>query len=193
MEMTNGRVARVVLAATSCCLVGGLYAPCRAAVIEFSEASLVNGDVLAGSETFAPYGIHFTGSTKFAVDPLFVGAGGDNKGITTGTESPIMGVSFDAKATSVSFDGLSLNTDFYATAFDAGGNVLDTFHAGSQPGAAYVSHTFSGLGEIARVEFHDHNNFIGVGRLDYQPVPEPAAIGMCGLLAGVSMRRRIRR
>lgn len=161
--------------------------------LEFSEVALANGTPLAGSEAFAAYGVHFVGTTKFAIDPIFVGAGSDNSGITTGLNPSLMGVSFDQGATSVSFSGVSLNTVFIADAFDMNGVLLASYTPTFLPAVQYYSHTFSGIGVIGRVEFHDNANFIGVGRLEFEPVPEPATAGL-GLLAAVQcLASRVRR
>jgi hypothetical protein len=159
------------------------------ATVEFSEnLTLFNHQLIAGTEAFASQGLHFTGSTQFIVDDRLIGAGLDDKGITTGPTSAVMGVTFDTPASNVSFDAVSVNTDFFATAYASDNSVLDSFFAAAN-GTNYISHTFSGVGDIARVEFHDNNNFIAVGRLS--TVPEPAAIGLAVAgLGGTILRRR---
>ncbi|HEY7090908.1 MAG TPA: hypothetical protein VH518_22620 [Tepidisphaeraceae bacterium] len=181
MRATGVALAAILAGATSA----------RAAVppitVEFSEAAVANGTNLVGSNAFAAEGLHFTGSATYILDPALIGAGTDNAGITTGLNPNFMGVTFDGGATSVTFAGVTLNTEFVATAFDSSNNVLDTFSAPSVPGLNYLTHTFSGVGDIARVEFHDNAQFIAVGRIEYTVVPEPTMLGTLGAILGLPL------
>ena len=173
------RCGQAILAITAGLILAGVAAPAAHAAfatVEFSEnATLINHQTIAGTDAFAPQGLHFTGSAQYVIDNRLIGAGLDDKGITTGPSSAIMGVTFDTPQSSVAFDAVSVNTDFFATAYAANNSVLDSFFVAAN-GTSYFSHTFSGVGDIAKVEFHDNNNFIAVGRLS--AVPEPAVLGL---------------
>jgi hypothetical protein len=182
----------LLLAAAATAVASSAHAAVPPVVVEFSEAGLSSGTNLSGSNAFAAQGLHFNGTTTYVTDPLFLGAGADTSGITTGNTN-LMGVLFDAGATSVTFKGLSLNTEFVATAFAPGGGVLDTFSTPVTPGTNLFTHTFSGLGTIGRVEFHDNAQFIGVGRIEFEPVPEPTCLAGAGVMALLVSRRRTRR
>jgi len=189
-------LAKAACAIAAAAALTGNAAPAHAAfaTVEFSEnGTLANLTNLAGSEAFAAQGLHFTGSAEYVIDSRLIGAGTDDKGITTGLTSPIMGVTFDSKVSSVSFDALSVNTEFFATVFNSNNTILDTFNVAAAPGNNYISHTFTGVGDIARIEFHDNSNFIAVGRLSFTPVPEPATLALAGVGVGaLSLRRRRR-
>lgn len=166
-------------------------APVHAATIEFSEVALSSGTSLAGTDHYAPLGLHFDGSATYVEDNRLLDAGNDTSGITTGLRNPSMFVLFDDGATEVTFHGIAVNTDFYAIAYDENDVVIDNFHAPAQAGTFPVTHTFSGVGTIAKVEFHDNNNFIAVGQIQFTPFPEPASmLAGAGLLGLLAMRRR---
>jgi hypothetical protein len=149
--------------------------------------------LLDGSGLFCSYGLAFEDTTYWAYDSRFLNAGIDNYGITT-TSGPdsLMTVVFTTEATEVTADWLTIfGNSIYATAYDSGGVALGTQSATGLSGTSYGSFTFSGLGNIAEITFHDTNGMIGVGRLEFEPVPVPGAILLGGIGIGcVSWLRR---
>ena len=149
--------------------------------------------LLDGSGLFSSYGLAFEDTTYWAYDTRFPPAGIDNYGITTtsGTES-LMTVVFTTPATEVTVDWLTIyGSSIYATAYDSGGVALNTQSATGLSGTTYGSFIFSGIGDIAEITFHDDIGMIGVGRLEFQPIPAPGAILLGGIGIGcVSWLRR---
>jgi hypothetical protein len=164
-------------------------------VVEFSEVDLPTLTLLDGTTHFDPYGLAFQDTTYYAIDSRFPLAGLDNHGITT-TSGPdnIATVVFTTPAVWLTADWLTIGTnDIYMTAYDSGGNVLDAQSAtGLTTDPAWGSFTFAGVGDIAKISFWDATGTVGVGRLEFTPVPIPGAVllGMLGLgVAGWKLRR----
>lgn len=150
--------------------------------------------LLDGSGLFCSYGLAFEDTTYWAYDTRFPNAGIDNYGITT-TSGPenLMTVVFTTEATEVTADWLTIfGNSIYATAYDSGGFALDTQSATGLSGTSYGSFTFSGIGNIAEITFHDATGMIGVGRLEFEPIPAPGAVllGSIGIYCVNWLRRR---
>jgi hypothetical protein len=165
-------------------------------IVEFSEVDLPSPTDLTGTSYFTPYGLGFQDSF-YGVDARFVGAGVDNRGITTVT-SNVGAVLFTTPVNSLTVNTVRINTDIFVSVLDAGGNVLQTQSATGVSGTLYDTFSFSGLGSIARLEFHDGTGFVGIGRLEYTPtntVPEPSTLVMGGTAALICLgaARRLRR
>ena len=150
--------------------------------------------LLDGSGLFCSYGLAFEDTTYWAYDTRFPNAGIDNYGITT-TSGPenLMTVVFTTEATEVTADWLTIfGSSIYATAYDSGGYILDSQSATGLSGTSYGSFTFSGIGNIAEITFHDTTGMIGVGRLEFEPIPAPGAVllGSIGIGCLSWLRRR---
>jgi hypothetical protein len=52
-------------------------------IVEFSEVNLPNLTPLAGNPAFAAFGLAFDRGSTYAIDSRFIGAGTDDRGITT--------------------------------------------------------------------------------------------------------------
>lgn len=99
-----------------------------------------------------------------------------------------MTVVFIQPVTSFTVDYVTVSeATIYGTAYDLGGN----------PGAGFSSSgygswsVFTGL--TKKITFHDGTGMIGVGRIEFQPIPAPGAIllGSIGVgLVGWLRRRR---
>jgi hypothetical protein len=178
-----------------CVIVGLIFAasPPRAnagitTVVEFSEVDLLNPTLLDGSPHFNPYGLAFEDTTYWAMDSQFIGAGIDDKGITTtGGPDNVMTVVFTQpvsyfEAYYVTIGGVTLE----GTAYDIYGNP-----------SAGVSTTGYGIWSVSgltkKISFNDGTGMIGVGRIDFQPIPAPGAILLGSIGVGlVSWLRRRR-
>ena len=169
-------------------------APAHAGMIEveFSEVDLPNLTLLDGTDFFDAFGLSFEDLTYYAIDSDFIGAGLDNIGITTSGFNNLLTVVFTPEVTSVTIDFVTISfSTMFGAAFDSEGAELDSFFfdpGGVDP--AYGSHTFSDIGNIAKVTFSDGNGFIGVGRLRYTFVPAPASLALLALGAVAGIRRR---
>ena len=193
---------RFLLSAVALAAVLTLVPLSQADTVEFSEVILTTLTPLDGTTYYDPYGISFRNTTYYAVDERFPPAGVDFYGITSTTpdEAPNpdneLGVNFLTNVTSVTFDWLSINSsDIYAAAFDAGGTELGTYAVTGLSGESHGSHTFSGLGLIDHIIVHDGTGQLGIGRLEFTPIPTPSAalLGLVGLvLAGWTGRRHVR-
>lgn len=163
--------------------------------VEFSEADPGNLTLLDGTAYFDAYGLAFEDTTYYAVDNRFIGAGTDDRGITT-TDGPdnLMTIVFTKPATYVRVDWIAADSsDIYTTVYDSDGSVLaGSFSAGAGTlygGDAYQ--VFSGP-LISKLTFHDGTGWIGVGRIAFEPVPTPGAILLGGIGVGLVgwLRRR---
>jgi len=167
-------------------------------VVEFDEVVLINLTPLDGTSHYDPWGLSFEDTTYYAIDDRFPPAGVDDYGITTttGPENE-MTVVFTPVVTQVRFDWLSIiGNSIFATAYDSSDVLLQTQSVTGLSGTTRGSFTFSGLGDIAKTTFHDGTGMIGVGRLEYSPIPEPASVivwsllGALGIAVGWWTRRR---
>jgi hypothetical protein len=155
-----------------------------------------NGNLvpLDGSGLFSSYGLSFADTTYWAYDSRFAPAGTDNYGITTTTgPDNLMTVVFTTPATEVTADWLTINSSsIYATAYDTSGVALDAQSATGLSGTSYGSFTFSGLGNIAEITFQDAAGMIGVGRVEFEPIPAPGSILLGSIGVGLIswLRRR---
>jgi hypothetical protein len=171
-------------------------APADMYTVEFSEVILPSLTPLDGTTYFDPYGISFSDTTYYAIDTRFPPAGVDDYGITT-TNGPdnYMTVNFAIDALSVTFDWVTITgNSIYATAYDSGNTALDSWSMTGLTGTTYGVHTFSGVGPIHHVSWHDGTGYIGVGRLNWTTIPAPDAafLGMIGITIIGSIIRRLR-
>lgn len=174
-----------------------------AQIVEFSEVDPGNLTLLDGTGLYVPYGLEFEDETYYAIDLRFVGAGTDDRGITTsGGANNIMTIVFLETPTYVRLDWVTLGSnDITATAYDAGGGVLD-----SQASAGLIDPVnlgffeFSNIGTISRITLNDGTGTIGVGRIEFlttSSIPTLSPIGATMLVAliaglGVFVVSRIR-
>lgn len=169
----------------------GIPAANASVIVEFNEVDLTNLTCLDGTAYFEPWGLAFEDTTFYAIESLFPPAGVDDRGITT-TSGPdnLMTVVFTTPAASVTADWITAwGNSIYATAYDSGGAVLDMQSETGLSAITYGTFTFSGLGPIAKITFHDGPGTIGVGRLAFTSVPEPLTICLLGF-GGLLLRRR---
>jgi len=185
---------------TICAMAGLMFAMCAPlananVTVEFSEVDLPSMTLLDGTTYFDAYGIAFEDTTYYAVDSRFPPAGVDNRGITT-TSGPdnIATVVFTTPVTSVTVDWVTIRTeDIHITAYDFGGNILYAQSAtGLVTDPAWGTFTFTGVGPIAKISFWDATGSVGVGRLEFTPIPAPGAILLGGIGVGIVgwLRRR---
>ncbi|MHC4891114.1 MAG: hypothetical protein ACYTEO_16810 [Planctomycetota bacterium] len=163
--------------------------------IEFDEVILPTLTPLDGTTHYDAYGISFTDTTYYAVDSRFPPAGSDHYGITTTTgPDNILTVVFATPAASLTADWLTIiGNSIYATAYDSRGGVLGSDSATGLSGTSHGTFTFSGIGSIAKISFHNGTGMIGIGKLSFTPIPAPGAIllGSIGVgLVGWLRRRR---
>lgn len=146
--------------------------------VEFGEVDLPSLTRLDDTSFFDSFGISFEDETFYAVTDNFVGAGIDDRGITGNTGSNnLIAVVFDPPVNSLTVDFLTLG-DAAATgaARDANGTLIERFiFAEGFLEPAYGSHTFENPGDITTFSFRsDQIHNVGLGRLDFTPVPEPS-------------------
>jgi hypothetical protein len=167
----------------------------HATVVEFWEVNLNSNTTLAGSTAFASYGLSFGDSTCYIVDSRLIGAGTDDRGIDANGTTNVFSVIFNDLASSVTAYWVSVGgNDVFATAYDSSNNILDTFSATGLSDITYGTTTFSESAGIAKISFHDHTAFIGVGKLDFQTVPLPPTVFLLGSgLLGLAGWRRLRK
>src|SRR5262245_4428858 len=96
------------------------------------------------------------------------------------------------EALSATFSWLHISAGpIFADAFDASGTLLAS---ASSVGQMYGTSTFADVGPIMRVTFRDGNGQIGVGRIEFDTVPDPATLALFSLwtvgLMGYGWRRR---
>jgi hypothetical protein len=164
--------------------------------VEFSEVDLPNLTLLDGTTYFNPYGLAFEDTTFYAIDSRFIGAGVDNRGITTTSgQDNLMTIVLLNPAVSFTVDWLTVgSSDIYGDAYDSGGGFLASFFAGGSttPTDDYGSWSYSGS-PVSKLTFHDGTGLIGVGRIEFEPIPAPGAILLGGIgigLVGWLRRRR---
>jgi len=157
-------------------------------IVEFSEVDLPTLTLLDGTTHFDAYGLAFEDTTYYGVDSRFVGAGIDDRGITTTSgQDNMMTVVFIQPVTSFTVDFLTLpEVTIYGDAYDLGGNPIAGF---SSSGYGQWS-VFTGL--TKKITFHDGTGMIGVGRIEFQPIPAPGAILLGSIGVGIVgwLRRR---
>ena len=183
-----------------CAIVGLIFAastpPANAGVtVEFSEVSLPSLTLLDGTLHFNPYGLAFEDTTYYAVDSRFIGAGVDDRGITTtGGADNIMTIAFLDPVVSFTVDWTTISgSDIYATGYDSGGGVVIAFSASGLPGPTDYGTFGYALGTpVSKLTFHDGTGQIGVGRIEFEAIPAPGAILLGGIGVGVVswLRRR---
>jgi hypothetical protein len=186
----------------SVCAVAALIISLSAAAsmagitVEFSEVDLPSLTLLDGTAYFDAYSLAFEDTTYYAVDGRFIGAGADDRGITT-TDGPdnLMTIVFAKPATYVQVDWVAgASNDIYTTVYDSDGGIfassistgIGTYYGGD----AYQ--VFSGP-LISKLTFHDDTGWIGVGRIAFEPIPAPGAILLASIgigLVGYLRRRR---
>jgi len=156
--------------------------------VEFSEVDLPTLTLLDGTTHFDAYGLAFEDTTYYGIDSRFVGAGVDDRGITTtGGLDNSMTVVFIQPVTSFTVDYLTLpDVTINGTAYDLGGNPIFAF---SSAGYGQWS-VFTGL--TKKITFHDGTGMIGVGRIEFEAIPAPGAILLGSIGVGIVgwLRRR---
>jgi len=176
-------VAALIMSFSAAASIAGI-------TVEFSEVDLPSVTLLDGTAYFDAYGISFEDTTYYGIDSRFIGAGVDDRGITT-TSGPdnLMTVVFTTPASYVQVDWVAdLGNDFYTTVYDTGGGVLFDSHSTGTGlyygGDAYQ--VFSGP-LIAKMTFHDDTGWIAVGRIEFEKesIPAPGAILLVGIGAGI--------
>lgn len=176
--------------------------------VEFNEVDLPSHTLLAGTSYFDAYGLAFEDEPFYAVDSRFIGAGVDDRGITTGEEeddgggggrrkdeSSLMTVVFIQPVTSFTVDYVTIGGNtINGTSYDLDGNPSAGFSS-----SGYGTWSVSG-GLIKKITFfydkpYDGTGMIGVGRIEFEPEPIPAPgailLGSVGVgLVGWMRRRR---
>jgi hypothetical protein len=183
----------------ACAIVGLIFAasppPADASItVEFSEVSLPTLTLLDGTPHFNPYGLAFEDTTFYGIDSRFIGAGVDNVGITTtGGQDTLMTIVFINPAVNFTVDWLTIGgNDMYMTAYDSGGGVLTAIGVTGLSGPTdYGSFGYAGS-PVSKLTFHDGIGQIGVGRIEFEPIPAPGALLLGGIGAGLVgwLRRR---
>lgn len=171
-------------------LLGASGTRAGAATLTFGEGLVPVGTRLDGTSAYSELGLSFENATLIH-DFRFVE---DEYGITNGP-GEIAAVLFSSPVDAVRFRWVTavFDHDFYGTAYDARGAVVDrfTFRArGDLFGSTGIA-LLSGPG-ITRFEFHDSGSRVGLDRLAIGPsaVPEPAAGLLLGAGALAAVRRR---
>lgn len=126
--MRRSAITKFVLIYTIAALIITLGTPASKAstTVEFSEVDLPILTLLDGTAYFDAYGLAFEDTTYYGIDSRFIGAGVDDRGITT-TSGPdnLMTVVFTTPVSYVQVDWLAdLGHDFYTTVYDSDGGVL---------------------------------------------------------------------
>lgn len=178
-----------------------------AGYVDFTEFGYIGlgTDVLLDTNPvgydFASLGLSFSDSTFLTSHLGLLAAGGDIMGITNHDSLTLGGrdmtVHFLGGATEVTFEWAKLTAEtFEATAYDADGNVVDSYINTDFFLTAGVETL---VGDIAWITFNDRGQRIGVGTIswleaqpDSQIVPLPTAGGLAfaGLTLVASRRRR---
>jgi hypothetical protein len=163
--------------------------PAQAGItVEFSEVDLPSLTLLDGTSYFNPYGLAFEDTTYYGVDSRFIGAGVDDRGITT-TSGPdnAMTIIFLNPVTSFTVDWVTVGgSDIYGDAYDSGGGFISGFMSTGPYGS------WGSVGLVSKLTFHDGTGQIGVGRITFEPIPAPGAILLGSIGVGVVswLRRR---
>ena len=154
--------------------------------VEFSEVDLPSVTLLDGTTHFDAYGLSFEDTTYYGIDSRFIGAGADDRGITT-TSGPdnVMTIVFTQPVSFFEAYFLALtNVTLEGTAYDIYGNPFAWITT-----TGYGTWSVSGL--TKKISFQDGTGMIGVGRIDFEPIPAPGAILLGGI--GVSFVSWLRR
>ncbi len=172
--------------------------------LEFSEVSLSNNTLLAGTSYFDASGISFGDKAVYVIDTRLIGAGIDKYGITgrdtdSNASDSAFSILFKSSAYSVTYDSATLKRQaLTATAYDASSHVLGTFTQSGTGAVNYFTHTFLGIGKITKITFDGPTAGEAIGRLEYSKtvgsadVPEPGSLALLvGFgVSGVGLLRR---
>ncbi len=145
-------------------------------IVEFSEVTLTSPTLLDGTTYFDDYGLSFEDTTYWGIDDRVIGSGVDNVGIgPTSEPDTIMTVVFTDEAYWVSVDWMTItNAVIWGTAFDSSGTILDMQSASGLEDINHGNFLFSEVGNIYKITFGD--NYTAVGRLEFDPIPEPCTL-----------------
>ena len=155
--------------------------------ITFTEEAVPDQTLLPGTPYFSSFGISFGDFTTFTFNSNFVE---DGAGIYNGLGSNFVTVLWDQPISSLTFSWAIFGNSVYADAYDASGNLVDSFS--SVGGPTHGQATLSGWG-ITRVSWHDGDVQVGVDSMSWTPIPAPGAILLGGIGVGfVSWLRRRR-
>jgi hypothetical protein len=173
------------------------FVAANANVVEFSEESLASLTLLDNTSYFNAVGLSFSQGTYYASDSRFIGAGVDDSGVTSADGDNVFEIDFLTPANSsywtyayyLILDGASMTMRFYDT---NNSNVftLSDSASGSNK-TAYIG--ISGFGDISRIEVLGSDQRIGVGRVEFTPVPEPSTLAVLGIGGLALIRRRARK
>ncbi len=183
----------------ACAIVGVILAASAAPVsavsttVEFSEVDLPPLTLLDGTTYFDAYGLGFEGTTYYAIDSQLIGAGSDDRGITTtsGNDNQ-MTIVFTTPVIDFKVYWVTTNnSDIYAIAYDAGGTIVGTWYADASSDPFYGTFAGSGI-PVSKLTLYDGTGTISVGRLEFEAIPAPGAILLGTLGAGLIgwLRRR---
>jgi hypothetical protein len=182
-------VAALIMSFSAAASIAGI-------TVEFSEVDPAPLTLLDGTTYFDAYGIAFEDTTYYGVDSRFIGAGADDRGITTAGPDNLMTVVFTTPVSYVQVDWVAdFGHDFYTTVYDSDGGVLfDSHSTGTDLYYGGDVYQVSSGPLIAKMTFHDDTGWIGVGRIEFETdaIPAPGAILLAGIGAGIVgyLRRR---
>ena len=147
-------------------------------IVEFSEVDLPSLTLLDGTTHFDAYGLAFEDTTYYAVDIRLVGAGLDDRGITTTGPDNAMTVVFIQPVTSFTINFATLGgATIYGNAYDPAGNPGPGFSSPAYYGSWSIS-----TGLTKKITFHDGTGYILVGRIEFEPEPKPEPIPAPGAI-----------
>lgn len=136
----------------------------HATTITFNEGLVIPGTNLQGNSAYDAYGVSFESAVLAGPDDRFPD---DGFGITNfpsnGTISFTTGTYLIDITWMTAFSGV----DFYATAYDAQDNVVDSFiFDGGLSNETSGTARLSGNG-ITRLEFHDSGSYVGIDTISF--------------------------